>query len=69
MVALCLQLIAIIGQRLNGVALTSGRMQSDCMQFPYQGYRRLDDVTLASGRVQVVFPFRVCEGRLDLLKL
>jgi hypothetical protein len=65
MVELCLHVIAITGLHLNRGALSSGRMQSVCMQFPYQRSRHPDGVALASGRVQAIFPLCVCEGKLE----
>jgi hypothetical protein len=52
MVALCLYVIAITGPRPDGVALSSGRMQSVCKQFPYQGSRCRDSVALTFEQVQ-----------------
>jgi hypothetical protein len=43
-----------------------GSSHAQCsMQFPYQGSRHPDGVTLSSKRVQTVFPLRVCEGKLE----
>jgi hypothetical protein len=64
-VALCFHVIAIIGLRPDGVALSSGWMQSVCTQVPYQGSRRPDGVVLTSERAQAVFPLHVWEGKLE----
>jgi hypothetical protein len=40
-------------------------MQNVCMQFPYHGSWRPDDVALASGQVQAIFPLCVCKGKLE----
>jgi hypothetical protein len=64
-IALCLHIIAISGPHPDGVGLSSRWMQSVCTQFPYQGSRCPDDVSLESGRVLAVFPLRVCEGKLE----
>jgi hypothetical protein len=69
MVAFCLHVIAIIGPRPDGVALSFGWMQNVCMQFPYQGSQRSDGVTLVSRLVQAVFPLVSAKESWKLLEL
>jgi hypothetical protein len=69
MVALFLHVIAITGPRLDSVALTSGRMQRVCTQFPYQGSRHQDVVALTSERCKLSSHSMYVKESWNLLEL